>query len=112
MMCVKSKLETRLKIVEHKLEVVEENVEAKIDVSCCALEARVEEKLVELTSSVEDRIKPLSELTHKSIVDAVDTYIVVEKDKEERRLNVIVHNNNVPESTFDEGQERSTTLMR
>ena len=96
-----NKSKTRLKVVEHKLEVVEENVEAKIDLSCCALEARVDEKLVELTSSVEDRIKPLSELTHNSIVEAADTYMGEEKDKEKRRLNVIVHT--VAESTSDDG---------
>ena len=83
---------------------VEENVEAKIDVSCCVLEVRVVEKLAELTSSVEVIIKPLSELTHNSIVETVDTYLGEKKGKEKRRLKVTVHN--VPESTSDEDQER------
>ena len=99
-----------LKVVEHKLEVVEENVEAKIDVSCCALEARVDEKFAELTSSVEDRIKPLGELTHNSIVEAVDTYMEEEKDKEKSRLSVTVYN--VPESKSDEGQERTLMIKK
>ena len=72
---------TKLKVVEHKLEVVEENIEFKIDVSC-ALEAKVDEKLAEVTSNVEDRIKPLIELTQNSIVEAMDTYVGEDKDKE------------------------------